>query len=110
MERASLTAFGFGVLMVLMVAAFALDAWSQIHSQNSYRIPDYLVEFCRLALQSALGATAFAGLREARRVQREKQKAADTDIVLSATRKPELIEGRSRTNKEASLPGPPGSD
>lgn len=107
MDRASLTAFGFGVLMVLMVAAFALDAWSQIHFQNSYKIPDYLVEFCRLALQSALGATAFAGLREARRVYREKQKATDTDIVLSATRKPELIESRGGTDKEETVSNTP---
>lgn len=94
MDRATLTALGFSVLMALMVIAFILDAVSQFMVYGVYTAPQYLIEFCRLALQSALGATAFAGLREARRVYREKRKKADTDSPCLPDSKPTDGDGR----------------
>lgn len=88
MDRATLTALGFSILMALMVIAFILDAISQFMVYGVYQAPQYLVEFCRLALQSALGATAFAGLREARRAHREKRKNANDDIAALPSAKP----------------------
>lgn len=95
MDRATLTALGFSVLMALMVIAFILDAVSQFIVFGVYQAPPYLIEFCRLALQSALGATAFAGLREARRVYREKRKKTSTEHTSLPPTKPADGDGRS---------------
>lgn len=73
MDKLSLSVIGFMVIMSLFAIGFVLDAFSQFDFAGHYEMPVYLIEFCRLALQSALGAGAFAALREARKKNAEKK-------------------------------------
>jgi len=72
-DKTSLSAIGFLVIVSLFAIGFVLDAFSQLHFGHKYEMPVYLIEFCRLALQSALGAGAFVALREARKKHAEKK-------------------------------------
>lgn len=72
MDKTSLTALGFCVIVGMFAVGFLLDAISQFRATGIYKMPDYVLEYVRLAFQFAFGAGAFAAIREIRRVQREK--------------------------------------
>lgn len=80
MDKVTLAAVVVGVLLLLLVGMFFLDAWQQFHGKI-YKAPDYLIEFCRTAIQAAIGVLGFAALRGGRKAveNAKKQKEANTD-------------------------------
>lgn len=86
MDKASLAAIGFCVILSLLTIGFLLDAVSQFHATGQYKMPDYVLEYVRLALSFAFGGGVFAAIREARRVYREKQSSKCDSIGGTAPR------------------------
>lgn len=74
MDKVTLAAFVVGILLLLLVGMFALDAWQQFHGKV-YQEPEYLVEFCRTAIQAAIGVLGFAALRGSRKAVEDAKKS-----------------------------------
>lgn len=90
--------------MCLLILGFVLDAFSQFHASGKYEMPDYILEYIKLALQFAFGAGVFAAIREVtRKVKHEKTsqenlpvcKPSDSNELLS-------VPGRGSKKKESS--------
>ncbi|OPZ80865.1 MAG: hypothetical protein BWY75_03688 [bacterium ADurb.Bin425] len=73
MDKVTLAAVVVGVLLLLLVGMFFLDAWQQFHGKV-YKAPDYLIEFCRTAIQAAIGVLGFAALRGGRKAVENAKK------------------------------------